>query len=484
MPATTDKQRKFMNVVAAAQAGDKNVTGAAKKAAKTMSKKSVQDFAHTKGKLPKKATKKKTMKESVEETHMMGHDHPGCEDNVGAIYVVLKPTPGTSPADLVHQTHAFGMHQHDPMNIHGIYGDEGEANMVAEAACTEMYKHLQEIEKKKQDVTERIEKTIGMLQKEVNRCMEEGMDERAQGLLEKIKQLRSKGSMVEASKKPIEEVDPKKKIEEGWLDRTTARVRGTGSQIGTSIANLKSYVKGNRKSVQTKYDDPRFQKSMAMLKQKAETLANELIDVEEDLRKLFPEETLDKVPEFKPYFDSYLKLIDDTYEASQNIANDRLPKQSKQATQSLSSTGEESDQSFQQRDAANKAARQAQGVSPSRKPTEEPQEKPAAPQDKKPEASKSDAAILMGKDKKSYTIDKETGKVRVTLNGKRTRLAPIEYKGKKYVPLIRDKDGELKVVALQGGVPMIIGKPGKKPTQKPKPVPQQYLKEIAPIVNI
>ena len=221
-----------------------------------------------------------------------------------------------------------------------------------------------------------------------------------------------------------------------------------------------------------------------MLKQKAETLANELIDVEEDLRKLFPEETLDKVPEFKPYFDSYLKLIDDTYEASQNIANDRLPKQSKQATQSLSSTGEESDQSFQQRDAANKAARQAQGVSPSRKPTEEPQEKPAAPQDKKPEASKSDAAILMGKDKKSYTIDKETGKVRVTLNGKRTRLAPIEYKGKKYVPLIRDKDGELKVVALQGGVPMIIGKPGKKPTQKPKPVPQQYLKEIAPIVNI
>ena len=143
------------------------------------------------------------MKENHEMGMEMGDGHPGCEDNVGQICVVLKPTPGASPEDLVHTTHAFGMHQFDPMQVHGIYPDEKQAQQIAEAACSAMEGHLQAIEEKKMEVTSKIEETIKKLQKEVNRCMEEGMDERAQRVIQKIAELRSKHEMVEASKKEI-----------------------------------------------------------------------------------------------------------------------------------------------------------------------------------------------------------------------------------------------------------------------------------------
>lgn len=155
----------------------------------------------------KKSAKKesKSLKENHEMGMEMGDGHPGCEDNVGQICVVLKPTPGASPEDLVHTTHAFGMHQFDPMQVHGIYPDEKQAQQIAEAACSAMEGHLQAIEEKKMEVTSKIEETIKKLQKEVNRCMEEGMDERAQRVIQKIAELRSKHKMVEASKKPLEE---------------------------------------------------------------------------------------------------------------------------------------------------------------------------------------------------------------------------------------------------------------------------------------
>ena len=153
----------------------------------------------------KKSAKKesKSLKENHEMGMEMGDGHPGCEDNVGQICVVLKPTPGASPEDLVHTTHAFGMHQFDPMQVHGIYPDEKQAQQIAEAACSAMEGHLQAIEEKKMEVTSKIEETIKKLQKEVNRCMEEGMDERAQKVIQKIAELRSKHEMVEASKKEI-----------------------------------------------------------------------------------------------------------------------------------------------------------------------------------------------------------------------------------------------------------------------------------------
>ena len=149
--------------------------------------------------------------ENLEPNHL---DHPGCEDKIGQIFVVLKPGPESSPEDLVHQTHAFGMGQFEPQGVHGVYNDENEANLVAEAACTELQKHLEEIEEKKHTVTGKVDKIIEKLQRQINAHMKEASEvperaDEAHALAEKklaeIKNLREKRKMVEASKKPLPE---------------------------------------------------------------------------------------------------------------------------------------------------------------------------------------------------------------------------------------------------------------------------------------
>jgi len=154
-----------------------------------------------------------------EETMMEEHfDHPGCEDTVGKIFVVLKPHIETSPEDMVQTTHAFGMGQYDPQGIHGVYNDEEEANMVAESAHKELHKHLSEVEKKKDHILGKITHHIGRLQKEVNGHMKEAAEkpeltekhhELAERKMAKIRELRTKHKMVMASKKEL----PKKEEE-------------------------------------------------------------------------------------------------------------------------------------------------------------------------------------------------------------------------------------------------------------------------------
>ena len=145
-------------------------------------------------------------------------DHPGCEDKVGQIFVVLKPGPESSPEDMVHQTHAFGTGQFEPQGVHGVYGDEAEANLVAEAACTELRKHLEEVEGKKGTVTGKIDKIIEKLQKEINLHMKEASEipesadkshDLAERKMAQIKGLREKRKIVEASKKPLPEKEEK-----------------------------------------------------------------------------------------------------------------------------------------------------------------------------------------------------------------------------------------------------------------------------------
>ena len=148
-----------------------------------------------------------------EEKMMQDHwEHPGCEDKIGDIFVVLRPNPESSPEDLVHKTHAFGMGQFEPQGVHGVYNDENEANLVAEAACTELRKHLEEVEGKKHTVVEKIDKIISKLQKEINTHMKEASEmpesaDKAHELAERkmttIKGLRERRKMVEASKKEL-----------------------------------------------------------------------------------------------------------------------------------------------------------------------------------------------------------------------------------------------------------------------------------------
>jgi len=161
--------------------------------------------------------KKKSIKESVMEMPMEGH--PGCEDAVGQIYIVLKPRPEDSAEKLVHPTHVFGMNQVDPNMVHGVYQDEKQANAIAESAVSALQEHLEEIEIKKNTITQKIAERIKMLQQEINQHLEEAsanpeleenhhMD--AETKMGEIKELRRKCKMVETSKKPIEEKKDKK----------------------------------------------------------------------------------------------------------------------------------------------------------------------------------------------------------------------------------------------------------------------------------
>ena len=142
--------------------------------------------------------------------------HPGCDDQVGDIYVVLKPNPESTSEDILHKTHAFGVHQFDPQTVHGVYNNEGEAALVAEGAVKDLHKHLTEVEKKKDQVLEKIAKHIHRLQKEINEHMKSANarpeeDETHHVLAQKkmniIKNLRDKHKAVKASKRELPKKD-------------------------------------------------------------------------------------------------------------------------------------------------------------------------------------------------------------------------------------------------------------------------------------
>ena len=170
--------------------------------------------------------KKKNLKEDMmpqqpmlgQEPQMQSWDHPGCEDKVGKMFVVLKPNPQVSPTDLVHETHPFGMGQFDPQGVHGVYMNEEEANLVAEAAYNELHKHLAEVEKKKDVVINKIDKHIARLQKEINSHMKEaterpelseGHHQLAEKKMNMIKGLRDKQRVVKAAKKELPQKEEK-----------------------------------------------------------------------------------------------------------------------------------------------------------------------------------------------------------------------------------------------------------------------------------
>lgn len=141
-------------------------------------------------------------------------DHPGCEDKIGKIFVVLKPNPESSPEDLVHETHTFGVGQFEPQSVHGVYTDVNEAKLVSEAATADLHKHLHKIEKKKDHILGEIDKHIARLQKEINAHMKEATDKpelseahhnQAERKMGVIKGLRDKHKTIKATKKELPE---------------------------------------------------------------------------------------------------------------------------------------------------------------------------------------------------------------------------------------------------------------------------------------
>lgn len=212
MPPKSDEQKTTAKIALAAKKKGPTAVSKLKDPAKSMAKMTIAQLEKfAKGKIKKESVKESiTMQQPAMQQQMPSYEHPGCEDTVGDIFVVMKPGPEDTPEKLVQPTHAFGMQQFDPMQVHGVYNDQEEANMVAEAACNELYKHMKEVEDKKHTITEKIEAMIRKMQKEVNRCMQEGNEGMAQEMLQKISHLRERHKMVESSKKQIKPLEEKK----------------------------------------------------------------------------------------------------------------------------------------------------------------------------------------------------------------------------------------------------------------------------------
>ena len=163
----------------------------------------------------KKSAKKesKSLKEN-QEMQEVSSEAPHLLQNL-EFWVVEKATrPSEAPTDMVFKSDPIHFAKQimaglDPANVLGFYLDENEAMDVAHDEVSSVFEAAKSLEEKKHMTTSKIEETIKELQKEVNRCMEAGKDQRAQQVIQKIAELRSKHQMIEASKKPIEEKEQK-----------------------------------------------------------------------------------------------------------------------------------------------------------------------------------------------------------------------------------------------------------------------------------
>ncbi len=200
MPAVSKAQQQAAGAALAAKKKGKttDLKGAAKSMAK-MSKKELEKVASTKHKgLPKHVN------ESIEEAQQ-----PEMVDEVGSFWVVTRPNEGSTMEDIVFESNVLhfanqvrgGLYEEE---VIGIYKEESKAVKTADQLIAAIQNKLKEIEDKKHTVISKIEETIKKLQKEVNRCMDEGNDMKAQEMLQRIAELRSKHQRVEASKKEIE----------------------------------------------------------------------------------------------------------------------------------------------------------------------------------------------------------------------------------------------------------------------------------------
>ena len=444
MPAVSKAQQQAAGAaLAAKEKGDaKGLKGAAKSMAK-MSKAELEKIASTKHKgLPKH------VKESIEETAMMDEAMQGFTDNV-YFWMVEKPEAnGANPLALVYPEDEQGMDPFTfakivmggltPNQVYGFYTSKDDALNAAHDVVVAVNEAAKALEAKKMDVSSKIEETIKKLQKEVNRCMDEGDDMGAQQKLERISQLREKYNMVEASKKPLEdeEGDSKKKVNEGAFDRLKARLKGTGANVSTRFSNLGAYLKGDKDAIK----DPALAKNLAILQQKARTLDKALVDVINDVNKLFPEETLQKAPaEFGPIFSRYLDLIDKTRTLNTSIASGNL------------STGAGSNKPSTQSTTPSTTTQQASSQASATNSNAAQQQQPTTTTQPQPSATKT-----LKFDDKTYTLDNK-GRVRVTFNGKRTYFKPLEYKGHLFIPLVKDKNGQVKQVEKRGDKLYVMG---------------------------
>jgi len=214
MPATSQQQQKLMGIVHALQTGDmkpSQASGKAKEMAKSMKSGDVTDFASTKHKgLPKKV-KKENLDGAISTLYMVKKPYAGCQ--LTSLVEPIDPLLGIGAG-----------HQIVPDQVHGVYADQDQADMVANELYETYCQEESMLEEKKGQVGDKIKKAIDQLEKKhkehINLAKEDPKNtsqhkEHIAKIAHQIDDLMTKLEKIEKSKKEIKK-DDKKDLKEAY----------------------------------------------------------------------------------------------------------------------------------------------------------------------------------------------------------------------------------------------------------------------------
>jgi vancomycin resistance protein YoaR len=141
-------------------------------------------------------------------------------------YAVRKAErPDNKLDELLHEVDPFAFSElHStgavmPEGIHGFYLNKEEAIEEANGQLKAVYEKFAKLEEKKGKVSDKLQKRMATLQKQVNQHLKDAKldpsnadihQTKAEELLAKIRQIRDKHKMVEGSKKPLPKLEEKK----------------------------------------------------------------------------------------------------------------------------------------------------------------------------------------------------------------------------------------------------------------------------------
>lgn len=160
-----------------------------------------------------------------------------------------------------------------PQDIHGFYLSEEEALRVAEGLVQATYEAARTLEAKKNTVTEKIQKKINELQRQVDEYLRAAKSDpdnadshqtRAEEVLTRIREYRAKHGVVEKAKRPLEEKD-KKELKEG-AELTVGVDKSRTHQPAHFVYNSKT---GQKKYFKTKQEAEKYLKDKKKLKEAA-----------------------------------------------------------------------------------------------------------------------------------------------------------------------------------------------------------------------
>jgi hypothetical protein len=159
------------------------------------------------------------------------------DNQVGDMYAVQRPYDGCNPKKLVYKVDPLmGINEAgiDPTEVYGAYLDEKAAVMMAEKLCNEFTKASMMLEKKKQQVVDKLKEAIDQLEDKrrdaIEIIKENPKDSGSQKdtiaqLATKIDDLMTKLEKIEKSKKEIENKEDEKKDKKDLKEGLTKKIK-------------------------------------------------------------------------------------------------------------------------------------------------------------------------------------------------------------------------------------------------------------------